>query len=337
MATISQHPSTMEVSTRSDKSTPISLLQTLIKPFRPSLIKPKKEFPAGSPYLDVHKTAKKRCNVTERQVEGIWLYDMKPKTPSSPKEGSMAKKRNIIYFAGGGWQMPPSPEHWKLCAELCHRIPDSIVTIVSYPLAPNSPAKDSLPMLEKLYPYLFPVTEAEKETTEVIFAGDSAGGNLVLGLMVKVLSSTPSAPVPRKLVLVSPAVDLRKQPVASSPYEKELVAADKKDPLLGIKFTNGTAENWSRGADAEAPWISPVLADVSVFRERGVAIYGISAGADVLAPPARCFAELCKEQGVAGRWLHWEGLMHCFVLAWCYGIIKEAKEGLDWMIEVMEE
>lgn len=248
----------------------------------------------------------------------------------------MAKKRNIIYFAGGGWQMPPSPEHWKLCAELCHRIPNTIVTIVSYPLAPNSPAKESMPMLERLYPHLFPVTEAEKQSTEVIFAGDSAGGNVALGLVAKVLSGTPSAPVPRKLVLVSPAVDLRKQPVASSPFEKDLVAADKKDPLLGIKFTNGTAENWSRGVDPETFWISPVLADVNVFRERGVAIYGITAGADVLAPPARCFAELCKEQGVAGKWLHWEGLMHCFVLAWCYGI-KEGKEGLEWMVKVMEE
>ncbi|KAI4729297.1 alpha/beta-hydrolase [Aureobasidium sp. EXF-10728] len=326
----------MEISTRSDKSTPISLLQTIIKPFRPYLIKPKKELPAGSPYLDVHKTAKKRCNVTERQVEGIWLYDMKPKIPSSIKEGSEVKRRNIIYFAGGGWQMPPSPEHWKLCAELCHRMRNTVVTIVSYPLAPNSPAKDSMAMLERLYPHLLPVTEAEKETTETIFAGDSAGGNVALGLVVKVLSVTPAAPVPQKLVLISPATDLRKQPVRSSPFEKQLVAADKKDPLLGIKFTNGTAENWSRGADAETPWISPVLADVGVFRERGVAIYGVTAGADVLAPPVRHFAELCKEQGVAGRWLHWEGLMHCFVLAWTYGI-KEGKEGLDWIVEVMEE
>ena len=122
MATIPEHTDTMDISTRSDKSTPISLLQTILKPFRPHLIKPKKEFPAGSPYLDVHKTAKKRCNVTERQVQGIWLYDMKPKLPaSSAKEGLSVKRRNIFYFAGGGWQMPPSPEHWKLCAELCHR------------------------------------------------------------------------------------------------------------------------------------------------------------------------------------------------------------------------
>ncbi|KAI4838614.1 alpha/beta-hydrolase, partial [Aureobasidium sp. EXF-8845] len=284
----------MEISTRSDKSTPIALLQTIIKPFRPHLVKPKKEFPAGSPYLDVHKSAKKRCDVTERQVEGIWLFEMQPKTPSLTKGESVGEKRNIIYFAGGGWQMPPSPEHWKLCAELCHRVPNTVVTIVSYPLAPNSPAKESMPMLERLYPHLFPVIEAEKATTEIIFAGDSAGGNVALGLVIKVLSSVPSAP----LLVVSPAVDLRKQPVASSPFEKDLKATDKTDALLGIPFTNGTAENWSRGADPEAPWISPVLADVAVFRERGVAIYGITAGADVLAPPAKHFAELCKEQGV---------------------------------------
>ncbi|THV65149.1 alpha/beta-hydrolase [Aureobasidium pullulans] len=327
----------MTITTRSGKSTPIALLQTIIKPFRPRLIKPNKELPPESPKLDIHRTAKKRCNVIERQVEGIWLYEMTPNTASlSSKSTEIERKRHIYYFAGGGWQMPPSPEHWKLCAELCHRLANTTVTIVSYPLAPNSPAKDSIPALERLYPYLFPTSEADKASTEIVFAGDSAGGNVVLGLMVKVLASTPSAPVPQKLVLVSPAVDLRPQPVASSPFEKDLVAADKLDPLLGIPFTNGTAENWSRGADAEAPYISPVLADVGVFEERGIAIYGVTAGADVLAPPAKHFADRCREAGVDGKWLHWEGLMHCFVLAWCYGI-KEGKEGLEWLIGVMEE
>ena len=79
--------------------------------------------------------------------------------------------------------MPPSPEHWKLCAELSHRLPHSTISIVSYPLAPNSPAKDSIPALEALYPHLFPsATETDEEIT---FAGDSAGGCVVLGLVLE--------------------------------------------------------------------------------------------------------------------------------------------------------
>jgi acetyl esterase/lipase len=237
--------------------------------------------------------------------------------------------------------MPPSPEHWKLCAELCVRLPHTTVSIVSYPLAPNSPAKDALPMLEALYPHLFPSSPGKgegEEKEEVVFAGDSAGGNIVLSLVLSILNTTPSpshsAPAPVKLVVISPAVDLRSQPQPT--FSTSLPSADRLDPLLGIPFTNSTAANWSRGVDPLSPLVSPLLADVSVLRERGIRVYGISAGNDVLGPPARRFAEECKEKGVQGRWLHWEGMMHCFPLAWVYGL-REGREGLEWILEALRE
>jgi acetyl esterase/lipase len=233
--------------------------------------------------------------------------------------------------------MPPSPEHWKLCANLCTQLGPAItVTIISYPLAPNSAAKDSLPALCALYPDLFSPYTNNTET-EVSFAGDSAGGNVALALVLKMLREKPNAPAPVKVLLICPAVDLRPQPhSSSSSVSSALKTADAIDPLLGIAFTNSTAETWSLGSDAVDPDISPLLADPGILANRGTMVYGITAGADVLAPPAIAFAEACREKGVQGRWMHWEGLMHCFVLAGCYGI-REGKEGVEWLIEALKE
>lgn len=67
----------------------------------------------------------------------------------------------IYYFAGGGFRAPPSSEHWKFCAQLASALSlpplgnttiaeraetHARVVLVSYPLAPHSPARDSLPL-----------------------------------------------------------------------------------------------------------------------------------------------------------------------------------------------
>ncbi|KAF2649379.1 alpha/beta-hydrolase [Lophiostoma macrostomum CBS 122681] len=345
-------PTSLQITTRDDRTFLMSALQICLKPFRPHLIKPRKELPAGSPELSAHSKAKSKCHITPRQVCGIWIYDMVAKNATATREKpgdetrsgkEEGRRRRIYYFAGGGWQMPPSPEHWKTCAELCIRLPQTTVSIVSYPLAPNSPAKDALPMLEKLYPHLFSPTSTtnptsplagEGEEEEVVFAGDSAGGNIVLALVLHILNTIPSSPAPNKLLVISPAVDLREQP--QSTFSTSLPQADQQDPLLGIPFTNSTAANWSRGTDPSSPQVSPLLADVDVLRQTGVRMYGISAGNDVLGPPARRFAEVCQEKGVGGMWLHWEGMMHCFPLAWVYGL-SEGKEGLKWILEALRE
>lgn len=326
-----QSSGTMRITTRSDTSTPISVLQKIIKPFRPHLIKSNKTLPGGSQQLTPHSKAEKKCHITAHQVQGIWIYDMVAKAPSASGE-KQSKKKHIYYFAGGGWTMPPSPEHWKLCTEFAETLENCVVSIVSYPLAPNSPARESLSALEKLYPHLFSSGEEE----EVIFAGDSAGGNVALSLVLHVLGTNKTAPAPSKLLLICPAVDLRPQPQNNESFTSELQDADHNDPLLGVPFTNQTAATWAADLDPSSPLVTPLLADVDVLRDRGVKVFGVTAGKDVLAPPAQAFAERLKEAGVEGEWLHWDGVMHCFVLAGVYGI-KEGKEGTAWCMKVLEQ
>ena len=83
----------IEVTTRTDRSFGMATLQTLVRPFRPMLVKPGKPTSAGSNQLDVHRSAKRHFRVEERQVEGIWVYDIVPKTTKESKGGAAHKKR----------------------------------------------------------------------------------------------------------------------------------------------------------------------------------------------------------------------------------------------------
>ena len=162
---------------------------------------------------------------------------------------------------------------------------------------------------------------------DVIFAGDSSGGNVALSLVLNVLADNPSARVPASIFLVSPAVDLRNA-------NPDIATAERADPLMSKKYIDWTASQWA-GSDAERarPEHSPLLRDLGVLAKRAVRVDGIVGTADVLAPDALRLAHKCREQGVAGAWLQWEGQMHCFPLAFAYKVLPESNQAVQWMVE----
>ncbi|KAL1303012.1 hypothetical protein AAFC00_003327 [Neodothiora populina] len=354
----------MKTITKEDKSLPTSILQFILRQrsLGTKIITPRKQLPAGSQKLTPHNYAQKRCDVSERHVSlstegrmenGIWVYDMRPKQPARSNTLKRKRKR-IYYFAGGAWQMPPSPEHWKLCAEVCNSLStaeeECIVTMVSYPLAPNSPAAESFPALVELYIALMTpgstssdsiekdTTPTKKASQEIItFAGDSAGGNIVLSLVLHMLSQPQYAPlrIPDSLLVISPTADLTPQnPSPSASEEPALHTASKYDPILSIPFTNSAAATWAGKWDASDPRLTPLNADMAVLAKKGVRLYGVTGSYDVLSPPTIRFKDECERLGVEGEWLDWRGQMHCFPLAWVYGM-RESKEAKEWMLDVL--
>lgn len=316
---------TIQVTKRTNRSLYMFVLQHLIKPFNARLVTPKKEFPAGSPRLEVPKKARKHCAVQERQVEDIYIYDLSASqtTPKSAQDDR--RKKRIYYFAGGGWQMPASPQHWTLCAEITKRIPDSVVSIVSYPLAPNSPAPVAIPQLIKLYHTLLHAAEDANET--VIFVGDSAGGNIILCLPLVALAEDPNARCPTALLAISPSTDLRR----SNP---DIKVIEKHDPLLTLPFVQKSATKWRGSWDAIDPRVSPLFADVTPLARRGVRVNGVVGRYDVLGPDAVLMREKCNQAGVHGEWLDWEKQIHCFPLMWAYKL-PEGVAAKEWMLDVL--
>lgn len=324
-----------------------TLLQALIRPFRPHLVTPGKPVPGGSPKLQPHSSVKSKCEIIEYRINDIYLYDFYPKSKSlnSSTRTNSLNDRNLggdetehqlLYFAGGGFQSPPSKEHWKVLAFLCLQLPMYKVTLVSYPLAPNSPASKSLPALHCMLDTL--LNNGQGVRGDFSLAGDSAGGNVALSLAlthaqdIDASDGTEHATRMRKklqnVLVISPPADLRN----TNPGIDE---ADRHDPVLSKGLIEQVAQAWAGDWPRGRPEISPVLADMSALKRAGVKVHGVVGTWDVLAPDAVKFRELCQHSGVRGEWLEWDGQMHCFPLAAVYGL-KEGKRGLEWILDVLK-
>lgn len=309
------------VTSENDLSFFYKVLRTTIRPIRPNLVRPGKPLPPGSPKLDVPKL---QCQTKEELTEGVYLYHFIPTL--KPKE---PVRHRLYYFAGGGFQMGPSKEHWKLCAELCKMLKDLYnVILVSYPLAPNNPAAKSLPILHKWLRSI--MANASQNDLSVTLMGDSAGGNIALTLALwwarQALDEGLQSPL-KNVVAISPAVDMRNE-------NPEIFEADKHDPVLSVRCTTEVADKWTAGVSKADPDVSPLLADLEVLKRANLKVHGVVGTYDVLAPDAIKFRELLENHRIQGEWLQWEGQMHCFPLTFSYGM-PEGKKGKNWIVDLL--
>jgi len=111
-ADISTH-SSIQVITRHDRSLYTRIIHLVTSPLREYLIRPGKEQPTGSVKLTPHKSAYKGCAVAHRKVCDMHVYDIISTAPATQHTC-----KRIYYFCGGGWQSPPSSQHWHNLAKV---------------------------------------------------------------------------------------------------------------------------------------------------------------------------------------------------------------------------
>ena len=91
-------------------------------------------------------------------------------------------------------------------------------------------------------------------TTDIIFAGDSAGGGLALALALACRDE--GAPMPSKLVLLSPWIDLT---LAGASYTTRA----ETDVLFSREAASEAAGHYLQGIDPAHPLASPLHADLT--------------------------------------------------------------------------
>ncbi|CZR67086.1 uncharacterized protein PAC_16985 [Phialocephala subalpina] len=318
--------SSIRVTCRENRSAANAAVQHIIKPFASLILRPGSGEPKGSPRLNPHKHAERICKIRESQTEDTWIYTFENPLESERRTPPAHK---IYYFAGGGFRGVPEKEHWLLCAELSMKLPEYEINLVSYPLAPNSPASHSFAHLERLYDAL--AERSRKENFRVTLFGDSSGGNIVLVLGLYAASKylqSPSGQCPVETIMaMCPATDLRNE-------NPDIDVVDPRDPILSRKTTTEVAHGWKGELSLSDPRVSPILADLSAFRKAGIKVDGVTAGNDVLTPDAILFRKKLGECGVQGDWLDWEKQMHCFPLLFPFHV-HEGTAGKDWILDVL--
>ena len=317
----------IQVTPRDDLSLLYRLLRTFIRPFRPRLASPGKPIPAGSPKLSPPST---KCTVRERLSGGLYLYDFMADSSSctTTEETRLSKIHHLFYFAGGGFQSPTS-DHWKFCTALCMQLVNVYhIILVSYPLAPNSPAPQSLPMLHKWLRST--AADAAVNDYGVTLMGDSSGGNIALSLgfwwASNVLDPTARSTL-KNLFAICPATDLRNE-------NPDIAECARHDPVLTVKMSSDVGKAWAGSLPLDNPEVSPIFSNPDLLRQSGIKVHGVVGTHDILAPDAIKFREACRDAGVAGEWLQWKGQMHCFPFTFAYGL-KEGRESKDWIVDVL--
>ena len=139
----------------------------------------------------------------------------------------------------------------------------------------------------------------------IVFAGDSAGGNLALVTMLRLREL--KLPLPSSAVLISPWGDL------SCSGDSIRDNADK-EPLIPLGALNFVSASYSQGYDPASPMISPVFADFT-----GLPPLLVQVGStELLYSDAIRIAGQAEKAGVDCQLQVWERMPHVFhaLAAW---------------------
>ena len=173
-------------------------------------------------------------------VDGEWI------SPANVPEDNA-----ILYFHGGGFRLGSVTSHRDLMAQIA-LAGGCRVLAINYRLAPEHRFPAALDDALAAYGWML---DRGLKSENVAFAGDSAGGNLVLAAMLALRER--GLPLPVSAVLMSPWTDLA---ATGSSY----VSRAEADPIHQRSMILALAKNYLGGqGDPCDPLVSPLYADLA--------------------------------------------------------------------------
>ncbi|HVT34206.1 MAG TPA: alpha/beta hydrolase [Nevskiaceae bacterium] len=230
-------------------------------------------------------------------------------------------KTAILYLHGGAFLIPAVPEtHVTMMALLCRDL-DAVGFMADYRLAPWNRFPAALDDCERAYEALLELGFAPER---IVIAGESAGGNLTLGVLQRIRRK--KLPMPACAVPISPATELGR---IHGPPSRALKY--KSDPILPMDSLARVAEMYAGGMDASDPELSPLYADLRGFPP----LYLLASDAEVLLDDTTLLARRAREQGVNVRYDIWPILPHAFPLF--EAVMPEVKQARTDIVAFIKE
>lgn len=243
------------------------------------------------------------------QVEHIpaqWSYRDK-----EPMKGKV-----ILYCHGGGYTSGSFRYARSITNKLVKATGMDVVSF-DYRLAPEHPYPAALEDAQRMWVHLTNHGYAPKD---VILAGDSAGGNLVLALTLHLKEQKKS--LPAGLILFSPWTDLTLS--GSSMEEKEAT-----DPILTMEYLERCVEAYVPDKDRKDPCISPVFADFHDFPPVCIQV----GSNEILYSDSVRLAKELEKAGVLVKFAEFPGMWHVFQMS----PLKTAREAIKQAAAFMSE
>ncbi|KAG8525966.1 uncharacterized protein KY384_000728 [Bacidia gigantensis] len=289
---------------------------------RPAVLPVEAEWTGYRPDVDSQRA---RPDLSERQH-----YDRLMSDTATPI--------TILYFHGGAFIMMDPASHRNPVSHLSHLTGGRALNI-RYRLAPQHPFPAAL--LDCFIAYLsllYPPPSSFHSTvpsSQIILAGDSAGGNLALALtqlLLQINHSTSEAqkqsfrfhehevtlplPLPAGLATHSPYLDLTgclPSRVSNAQYDY------LPPPLTSLRLATWPKDEvWPTDPPRGDPYCEtsilnhPLVSPVSAKSWEGAPPMWLAYGEEMLADEGKQLASLASEQGVKVMWEQWEAQCHCF-------------------------
>jgi len=213
---------------------------------------------------------------------------------------------HVLYLHGGGYGIYPNAYSYIL-PKLARRIQTSM-WIPDYRLAPEHPFPAALEDARECYFWL--ITHRDITPSSLIVMGDSAGGNLMLALLISLRNN--EEPLPAMGVGISPWTDLRNR--------GESFRINKEIDYINKKEADRMARKYAGNRLLSDPLISPVEADLN----RLPPLYIQAGESECLHDMIKHFVKKARNSGVEVKFDTWEEMVHVFPLF--YGLQPEVSE-----------
>ncbi len=215
------------------------------------------------------------------------------------KRKDMEAKLAIMQLHGGGY-VGGFKNSYRNFAGLYSEVGNGAAVLsIDYRLAPENPYPAALEDALAGYEWLLSQGFSEEN---IIFAGDSAGGGLAMGLCHYLKDN--GRKLPRAIIAMSPWTDL----TASGDSYKENVDID---PVFGSRPDVIYDSTYIGDDDPQNPYISPLFGDFSDFPPMLIQV----GTHEMLLSDSLSVANKAKAAGVKVRLTKYEGMFHVFQMA----------------------
>ncbi|MCK5769234.1 alpha/beta hydrolase fold domain-containing protein [Algiphilus sp.] len=206
----------------------------------------------------------------------------------------------VLYLHGGGFVLPAVPAtHVSLLARICRDLGASGF-MADYRLAPFNHFPAALDDCEQAYRALL---DRGFPAHRIVMAGESAGGNLLLGLLQRIRRA--GLPMPAGAVPISPVTEMGR--IHAPPARARL---RNRDPILPAEGLHRIDPIYSGGHDAADPELSPLYMDCHDLPP----IRFLVSDGEILLDDTLLLAERMRDAGTDVRVDVWPKLPHGFPL-----------------------
>lgn len=218
----------------------------------------------------------------------------------------------LLWLHGGAFVLPAAPNvHLATVARLCRDL-GAGGFVPDYRLAPSNRFPAALDDCERAYRMLL---ERGFQPSQIVLAGDSAGANLVLGVLQRVRAH--QLPMPACAVAISPITEMGRIHAPPSRFHRM-----RSDPLLPIRALQRISELYAGNWDASDPELSPIYMDCEGLPP----LLFMASGAEVLVDEIIMLAGRAQEAGVAATCHVWPKFPHAFALfEGCFPEVRQAR------------